>query len=119
MSKKHLDYDDRLEQQYKRLGTRNPRCRCCGEANPFCLQLHHIAGRGHHGDVEIVCANCHLKLSDKQRDHVPPGSAEPVGPLARIGHYLHGLADFLAMVAETLREFAAWLIEAARCAVTP
>jgi hypothetical protein len=104
MSKKHLDYDDRLEQQYKRLGTRNPACACCGETDPFCLELHHPAGQQHHEDVVIVCRNCHRKLTNEQHDHVPPGSPEPTGQLTTDGHYLLGLADLFAKIAPMLRK---------------
>jgi len=107
---KRIDAEDRRQQQLRRLGTQNPRCVICGEADPGVLEKHHIAGRKYHDDQAIVCANCHRKLSDKQRDHAPPGAVEPEGFLATIGHYLLGLADFLAKVVETLREFGAWLI---------
>jgi hypothetical protein len=107
---KRTDPDDRKQQQLRRLGTQNPRCVACAEAEPAVLEQHHIAGRKHSDDLSIVCRNCHRKLSDKQRDHVPPGSTEGAGFLANIGHYLLGLADLLAMIVETLREFGAWLI---------
>jgi len=107
---KRLDFEDRRQQQLRRLGTQNPRCVICGEADPAVLELHHIAGRKFHDDQAIVCANCHRKLSDRQSDHVPPGCAEPEGLLVKIGHYLLGLADFLVKVVETLRAFGAWLI---------
>ena len=113
MTKPHLDHEDRLEQQYKRLRTRSPRCVTCAESNPFCLELHHIAGRKHHEDLSIVCRNCHRKLTDLQKDHAPEGT-EPMGLLATIGHYLLGLCDLLAMVVTTLRQFGKSLIEAAR-----
>ena len=77
------DDNDRLEKQFRRLGTRNPVCVGCGEADPYCLELHHAAGRKHDDDVVIVCRNCHRKLTAKQRDHVPP-EAEPAGEVASI-----------------------------------
>jgi hypothetical protein len=55
-----------------------------------------------------------MKLSDKQRDHVPPGPRKPRGQLAEIGHYLLGLADLLEMIVPTLRAFGARLISASR-----
>ena len=111
------DHDDRLEKQYRRLGTRNPVCITCPESDPFCLELHHIAGRKHHEDLVIICRNCHRKLTEKQRGHVPAETIESRGPMETIGHYLLGLADLLAMVAKTLREFGAMLLEQARNAV--
>lgn len=105
MSKQPLDRGDRLEQQYRRLKTRKPVCLICGESNPFCLELHHLAGNQHHDDVAVVCRNCHRKLTDQQHDHIPPSNSEGHGPLATIGHYLLGLADFLLMIVNTLRQF--------------
>ena len=116
---KPLDEEDRKQQRLRRLGTRTPCCLGCGETHPAVLEQHHIAGRKYSDDTATACLNCHRKLSDKQRDHVPPGSSERTGPLAGIGHYLLGLADFLAMIVETLREFGAWLIGGALEGATP
>jgi hypothetical protein len=99
------DRGDRLEKQYRRLGTREPVCVGCGESNPFCLELHHLAGQKHQGDTGIVCRNCHRKLTDQQRDHVPPSPAKPSARSATIGRYLLGLADLLLMIANALRDF--------------
>ncbi len=115
MKNQHQNHEDRLEQQYRRLGTRQPVCVECAEADPFCLELHHIAGRKHHDDVSIVCRNCHRKLTDQQHDHVPHTTAEPNGELATIGRYLLGLCDLLAMIVETLRNFGKWLISESQC----
>ena len=101
---KRVDEEDRKQQRLRRLGTQAPICAACGETHPAVFEQHHIAGRKQSDDVARVCANCHRKLSDKQRDHVPNGSREPVGPLAGIGHYLLGLADLLAMIVEALRK---------------
>lgn len=110
MAKKPLDREDRLEQQYRRLGTRDPVCITCNESNPFCLELHHIAGRKHDDDLSIVCRNWHRKLTDQQHDHRPSEGDEAGSQLTRIGHYLLGLCDLLAMVVEKLREFGTWLV---------
>jgi hypothetical protein len=117
MPKKPLDHQDRLERHYRRLGTRNPVCISCGKcdpAHPEIYELHHVAGKSQHGDVSVQCANCHRTLSDKQKDHGPPGPSQPSGKLAQIGHYLLGLADMLAMIVEALKTFGAWLISEAR-----
>jgi hypothetical protein len=106
---KRLDDEDRKQQRLRRLGTQTPSCVACGESDAAVLEQHHIAGRKHSDDLSIVCAN-RRKLSTKQWDHIPPGSGKTVGQLGHIGHYLLGLADLLAMIVETLRKFAAWLI---------
>jgi hypothetical protein len=97
--------DDRLEKQYRRLGTREPICVGCGESNPFCLELHHLAGQKHHGDTGIVCRNCHRKLTDQQHDHAPPTPSKPITQSATIGRYLLGVADLLLMIVNALRDF--------------
>ena len=107
---KRTDEEDRRQQRLRRLGTQTPICVACGESDPAVLELHHIAGRAHDDDESIVCANCHRKLSDKQRDHSHGGPTPVEGQSARMGHYLLGLADLLAMVVHTLRKFGALLI---------
>jgi hypothetical protein len=107
---RRVDEEDRKQQRLRRLGTQNPVCSACGETHPAVFELHHIAGRKRHEDMALVCANCHRKLTDKQRDHVPPGSGGSAGELQRIGHYLLGVADLLTVIVETLRRFGTWLI---------
>jgi hypothetical protein len=115
---KRRDAEDRRQQQLRRLGTQHPCCTTCAESDPVTLERHHIAGRKNHDDEAIVCANCHRKLSNKQRSHAPTASAEPAGKLGRIGHYLLGLADLFAMIVETLRKFGAWLIAESQRPIT-
>lgn len=111
-SKKKPDFEDRLEQRYRKLGTRNPACVCCGHNHPFALELHHIAGRLHHDDLAIVCRNCHRRLSDNQLDH--PEDIQGQHPmLATIGHYLVALADLFRMIADRMVEFGKYLIDQA------
>jgi hypothetical protein len=114
MTSQHSDYDERLERQYRRLGTRSPICVGCSERDPFCLERHHLGGQKHHKDVAIVCRNCHRKLTNQQQDHT--GGREDIGDsfLTTIRHYLLGLCDLLVMVVNTLREFAKWLIDASQ-----
>ena len=59
----------RRQRAIERLGTRNPKCAHCGEADPLALELHHIAGQAYDRATVIVCRNCHRKLSDLQKDH--------------------------------------------------
>jgi hypothetical protein len=109
-----LDSDDRLEQQFRRLGTRKPVCVGCGESDPFCLELHHVAGRTQHSDTVIVCRNCHRKLSNLQVGHAPLAAPGSLGQSEIVGHYLLGLADLLSMMAMTLTAFGQRLLERAR-----
>jgi hypothetical protein len=105
MPKKPQDQGDRLEQQYRRLRTRNPKCLTCGESDPRCLELHHVAGERNHEDTGIVCRNCHRKLSDEQHAHFYRSEIATERSPSAIGHYLLGLADFLLMIVNALREF--------------
>ena len=100
---KPRDKNARLEKALKRLGTRNPSCVACGEADPLCLELHHIGEKDHHDDLSIVCRNCHRKLSDPQKDLTEVNQPNPT--LETIGRYLHGLAELFLLIAETLKAF--------------
>lgn len=113
MNGKHLDKEDRLEQHCRRLGTHDGRCAICGEADPRCLEAHHLAGEKYGNEVVTVCRNCHRKLSDHQLDHAPGLKPDPESNDGLIGHFLLGLSDFLSMVVERLRDFGHWLIERA------
>jgi hypothetical protein len=114
MRRQRLTYDERLERQYVRLGTRNPICVGCGERNPFCLELHHLGGQKHHQDISIVCRNCHRKLTDQQQDHAGGEEAARDSRPETIGRYLLGLCDLLALILATLREFGRCLIDSYR-----
>lgn len=106
------DQERRKQQRLRKLGSNNPVCGTCGERSWQVLEAHHVADFGRDETTVIVCANCHRKLSDLQKDH--PGfdpSAEP--SLDRVGHFLLGLADLLGIVVEKLREFAHLLIDLA------
>lgn len=103
----------RRRQAHERLGSANFRCVICGENNPHCLELHHIAGQKFGNELAPVCRNCHRKLSDDQRDHPQAISGDP-GLLEQIAHYLLGFADMLLLAAQRLKEFGRKLIEKAR-----
>lgn len=105
----------RRRKAIERLGSRNARCAICGEGDPHCLELHHLAGERFGDDLVPVCRNCHRKLSDDQKDHPRPVGKEP-DPVEKIAHLLLGLADLLVLVAERLKAFGLGLIEKVRSA---
>jgi hypothetical protein len=117
MRRKRLDKEDRLEQHYRRLGTRNPRCTLCSETDPRCMEKHHIAGCEFDPDIALVCRNCHRKLSDDQLDHPRLEQDAPVEQHTAFGHFLLGLCDLLMMIIQSLREIGEWLINASFRAV--
>jgi hypothetical protein len=108
-----LRQEKRKQRVLERLGTDNPRCVFCGEADLRCLEQHHIAGRAYGEECAPVCRNCHRKLSDSQKDHPPRlTGAQPV-LLEQVAHFLFGLADLLEMLISKMREYGQQLIEAA------
>ncbi len=107
------DRERREIRAYRRLGDWDAACVVCGESNPHCLDLHHIAGQKYSPDTVPVCKNCHTKLTDEQLDYPNPAAkSEPV-QLEWIGRYLLGVAALLGMVAAALGAFGYGLIEAA------
>jgi hypothetical protein len=112
VDKNAKEKERRIQMGYERLGTTKPICRSCGETNPHCLEDHHIAGRRYSELVAQICANCHRKLSDAQKDHPKPERDAP-SSLERIGHFLLGLADLLGLVIDKLREYGRLLISEA------
>jgi hypothetical protein len=110
MDESFLKKERRRQAQLERLGTNTPSCTACGEADPSCLELHHIAGRKFGDNLVVVCRNCHRKLTDAQSDH-PIQESASASPNERIGRFMFGLADFFAELAIQLREFARQLTE--------
>lgn len=95
----------REQRRLRRLGTSRPICCVCGETDSRCMELHHIAGQNNDPDTTIIiCRNCHRKASDDQLDH--PADASPEERLTQIAHFMWGLADFLALAVQKLREYA-------------
>ena len=109
MNDTEIAKERRKQRRLENLGSNTPRCGTCGEADDRTLELHHVAGSKHDHTLTVVCRNCHRKLSDDQRDHLPTTShANEV--LARIGNFLLGLADLLRLAVEKLAEFGSMLI---------
>ena len=127
----------RLEQQYRRLGTRNPICAWpdCGETNPLPLQgyhpdiscyehyllrlgkkpyeAHHVAGK-HNSDVTAeVPGNDHRVLSERQRFWPDDTLRNPEhSPLLVAAAAIRGWLDVMQVIERSVRwisEFLEWL----------
>jgi hypothetical protein len=103
----------RKQKRLETLDDNNPACIVCGENNPHCLELHHIAGQAYDDDTTPVCRNCHRKLSDDQKDH-PKAIRKTPTTVECIGHFLLGLADLFMLLVEKLRDFGQALIAVAQ-----
>jgi hypothetical protein len=101
----------RRQRALQRLGTDQPHCVVCGEADWRCLELHHLGGRAYDAGTVILCRNCHRKQSDPTANTDAP--AEPP-LLERIGQFLLGLAALLLMLAAKLKAFGEELLAGAR-----
>lgn len=113
MRKDELARERRRQRAFERLGTDTPRCGVCGETDWRCQEAHHVAGQRHDAATVVLCANCHRKATDAQKDHPPP-VVDGDALLECVGRFLLGLADLLGLVIERLAEFGNALIERAR-----
>jgi hypothetical protein len=114
MDSNFKDRERRRQTRLEHFGTDNPTCPCCGQRDDRCFEMHHIAGRHFDQATKFpVCASCHRKVSDMQKDH-PKQIQTPPCLDERLAHFMHGLADLLELVIEKLREFASDLMERAR-----
>lgn len=92
-------------QALKRLGVSNIRC-LCGETDPTCFDADHIGRRMYDGAVWGRCANCHRKITARQSSEHPTVGLNPGDPFERMGHALLGMYEYLAFIAERLRDMA-------------
>ena len=106
---KNRNREGRRQNALDRLGTDHPCCRECGNSDWRCLELHHLAGQKFGDDLVILCRNCHRILGDDQKDH-PDSNMRSPDFLERLGHFLVGLGDFFALLANKLREFGQQLL---------
>ena len=113
MPARSYDYNARRQKTLQRLGTRNPRCAVCGYDDWRVLELHHVAGRKFSSETVILCANCHRKASDLQKDHPPITDDLPHLTECR-GRLLLGLADLNRVLGERLDREGRFLIEEGR-----
>jgi hypothetical protein len=86
----------RRQARLERLGSNNPKCLVCDEDDPSCLERHHLSGRVFGDDCIVICRNCHRKLSDRQKDHLPvlAGTSTTIECCGRL---LLGVADALEL----------------------
>ena len=113
--------DERKEKYLRRLGTRDARCKFCGETRPAALQgtapnivcyecrqtrigrspieKHHIAGRRNDSFTIPLIVNDHRVASDLQNDWPEKTLRNPSSsPLRTNAARVRGLADFLLIV---------------------
>lgn len=98
----HGDKETRRRKAYERLGSDSACCLLCGESDPTCLELHHVAGRKFDDETIPLCQNHHAKISDAQKDH-PPKLAGYTGPLENIAHGLFGFSELLLLASESVK----------------
>lgn len=115
MTDRELAREIRKQRRLEKLGSDRPICGTCGERDYRTLERHHVAGRKHDPDTVFICANCHRKVTDDQKDH-PAIGAKADAMLAAIGMFLLGLVDLLELVIEKLSAFGLALIERAKLA---
>jgi hypothetical protein len=102
--------------QAHRLHGFNKRCIICGEADPRCIELHHLPERGY-GDTKVpVCRNCHRKVTDRKQNKRAP---DDPSQLECVAHWLISLAVFLFELAKRAYEFGQTLLEAAKVCPPP
>jgi 5-methylcytosine-specific restriction endonuclease McrA len=115
LSETEMRRETRRQKALDRLGTDHPCCRICGEDDLSCLELHHLEGEAFGATLIVLCRNCHRKVTDLQKDHLPQAGKRPTTDES-IGHFLLGQADLFVLLAMKLKEFGEHLIERARLA---
>ena len=110
MPQKLPDKNTRKQQAHQRLGTREPECAICGENDLRCLDKDHLAGRKYSDEIFILCANCHRKRTDSQKDQ-PPGLPGPVSDLERKGRTIRGAIEHARELCNLLEPIANELIQ--------
>src|SRR5215469_6280655 len=116
--KSRNDKEIRLENHFRRLGTRNPKCAGCEETEPAALtgcvpniicyeclsksakksmtEFHHFAGRNNDSFTVPIPGNDHRILSERQRDWPQNTLRNPNGsPLLKASGSLRGLLETL------------------------
>ena len=105
----HRSPESRKQQRLKTLGTNNPVCGVCGESDWRTMELNHLAGQNNDPRfTHLICANCHRKFTDAQKDH-PADISGLSDELGSIAHFILGRATLFALMVEKDRELAASL----------
>jgi predicted metal-binding protein len=76
------------------------------------LDIHHVADLGFDATTVILCANCHRKVTDAQKNH-PPHCDDADTQLEQIARVQLGLAELLKLAVAKLSEYGEALIERA------
>lgn len=113
MKRHEIERERRRQLRLERFDTEAPRCAACPETDVRCLEAHHVAGRRYDALTVALCANCHKKVTDDQKDH-PPLIPKGDPFLQQVGHFLLGLADMLRLIVDRLVAFGEALIERVR-----
>jgi hypothetical protein len=112
MENRDLAEECRKQRRLERLGTQHPICATCGETDWRCLEIHHIVDCDGKSATVILCANCHRKVTDSQKNH-PPHSAAADPFLESVGRFLLGIAELLKLAVAQLIVFGEALIKRA------
>src|SRR4051794_16408142 len=98
------DYERRRQSRLHKIGTNTPRCAICGDPDWRVIEEHHPDTRKRDHLVVLLCANHHRLVTDDQKDH-PSENPECDELLVRIGNFILGLADMLALIIDRLYEY--------------
>jgi hypothetical protein len=103
------NYERQKQSRLHKFGTNTPRCAICGNDDWRVIEEHHPDTRKRDNLVVLLCANDHRRVTYDQKVHPKelPGCDEM---LVRIGNFLLGLADMLAIILDRLYEFGEALI---------
>jgi hypothetical protein len=123
MTSNDLEQRRRVEQAYRRLGTRTPQCQCCAETDPLVLtgiypdilcyehariekgtspiEHHHPSGRQNDPFTIPIPGNDHRWLNDRQREWPLETLRNPRGdPLLKAAAALRSFLDVLRLLIE-------------------
>jgi len=116
MKEHEIELERERARHARRLGGYDKTCVLCGESDPRCLELHHLARKGYGEELVSVCRNCHRKVTDAKSNRPVPTYTST---LEQIGYWLLGVGEFLLELARTALRFGQTLIEAAKVCPAP